>query len=372
MFKFNDPHDFEQVIGLLFQREGWEIEFPKSNNKGYDIAAQKGGDVAAIQVKLQKSPVGSPPLAQFLDFLEHPIAARFNKGFFISSSGFSSGALRFFAERGKKNVSLEVFENETGTRKQVIDQVIRKITPPITDRTYIGIFTAKGGVGKTIVSAHLAGAFALNDYDVALLDLDPQRSLSLLLDDGLYFRSNGNGLGNTITVFRHQDWDDNLAPEVKIVICDCSPDFANNPPEVMQKLKYCIIPTTLTPLGINRGGEVLANTLQQIRSVNKEAYVFVLLNNVYNDNTKMAQVLKEEYRLSCRKLEKDKRFRFIDTDECFIRHSKQLVYWGSHIYDRTRSKLAFDPVGGRSLPKLDFLGLVGYLENQTSIQQQKP
>ena len=42
--------------------------------------------------------------------------------------------------------------------------------------TYIGVFTCKGGVGKTTISAHLAGAFALNGYDVGLIDLDHQQN----------------------------------------------------------------------------------------------------------------------------------------------------------------------------------------------------
>ena len=53
-----------------------------------------------------------------------------------------------------------------------------------SDVKYIGVFTSKGGVGKTTVAAHLAGAFALMGYDVMLLDLDPDKNLrKLFLQD---------------------------------------------------------------------------------------------------------------------------------------------------------------------------------------------
>jgi Mrp family chromosome partitioning ATPase len=48
---------------------------------------------------------------------------------------------------------------------------------------YIGVFTAKGGVGKTTIAAHLAGAFALMGQSVVLLDLDPDRNLRKLFAD---------------------------------------------------------------------------------------------------------------------------------------------------------------------------------------------
>jgi chromosome partitioning protein len=54
-----------------------------------------------------------------------------------------------------------------------------------------------------------------------------------------------------------------------------------------------------------------------------------------------------------------------------IRNSKQLFYWGYHIYDGGRSELAFNSVGGRCLPKADFLNLLNYLEDHSDIEQYK-
>ena len=72
------------------------------------------------------------------------------------------------------------------------------------------MFTCKGGVGKTTVAAHLAGAFALQGYDVILVDLDPDRNLrKLFIEDqisddetaSLYVPAHRKGfIGSTITV----------------------------------------------------------------------------------------------------------------------------------------------------------------------------
>ena len=50
-------------------------------------------------------------------------------------------------------------------------------------RRYFGIFTVKGGTGKTMVAAYLAGAFALLGYDVVLLDVDPEKILHSFIEN---------------------------------------------------------------------------------------------------------------------------------------------------------------------------------------------
>ena len=50
-------------------------------------------------------------------------------------------------------------------------------------KVHFGVFTCKGGVGKTTVSAHLAGAFLLQDFNVALIDLDPEQNLNKLVGE---------------------------------------------------------------------------------------------------------------------------------------------------------------------------------------------
>ena len=118
--------------------------------------------------------------------------------------------------------------------------------------TYFGVFTCKGGVGKTTISAHLAGAFALNGYDVALVDLDRQQNLSKLLGEGVYLPNTKGKIGSVISVLSHEQWDETAYKDTKIVICDCNPEFDSNPTDFIRQFDYCLIPTTLNPLGSAR------------------------------------------------------------------------------------------------------------------------
>ncbi|WP_016952416.1 AAA family ATPase [Anabaena sp. PCC 7108] len=383
MVTFESASDFEKVVALLLTQAGWKITMPPANTKGYDIEAVKGSEVLAVQVKNYKTSVKIPQLEKFIDFLELPIAAKFTKGLFVTSSVYSSQALTYFEQINNDKIRLAVFKegNLTWTSRDKDGNLIWRgvdgpiepppeIIPPTKKLTYFGVFTCKGGVGKTTVSAHLAGAFALSGYDVALIDLDPQQNLTTLLGEGVKLSNKKNSPGNTVTVYNVDEWDDENPPDdVKMVICDCSPVLDKNPPEILKKLSYCIIPTTLNPLGLNKNGHVIQETLKAIRSINKDAYLFVLINNYFPDENKRSQVLKYQYQLYFDELsQQDSRFKFIDPDQVAIRNSKQLFYWGYHIYDGSRSELAFTPIGGRCLPKADFLNLLEYLEEHSDIE----
>ena len=70
-------------------------------------------------------------------------------------------------------------------------------------------------------------------------------------------------------------------------------------------------------------------------------------------------------------MECDKRCHYINPEKVAIRFSKQLLYWGFHIFDKSKPQLAFRSVGRYSYPRMDFLKLVDYLEMQTPIQKAK-
>jgi chromosome partitioning protein len=371
MVTFESASDFEKVVALLLEQGGWQVTMPPANTKGYDIEAVNGSAVVAVQVKNGKAPIKVPSLEKFFAFLDLPIAARFTGGVLVSSSGYSRQALTYFEQT--KNNKVRLAEVKDGKLKIIGSEPTPPVETDPKEPIYIGVFTCKGGVGKTTVSAHLAGALALSGYDVALIDLDPQKNLTTLLGEGLHLPGTNKKPGNTITVYNNDEWDnDNLPDDVKMVVCDCSPVFNENPPELIKKFSYCIIPTTLNPLGLNKNGHVIKNTLEAIRSVNKDAYLFVLINNYFADEAKKVQVLKYQYQSYFAELsKKDQRFKFIDPDEVAIRNSKQLFYWGYHIYDGGRSELAFTPIGGRCLPKADFLNLLNYLEEHSDIEQHK-
>ncbi len=67
--------------------------------------------------------------------------------------------------------------------------------------------------------------------------------------------------------------------------------------------------------------------------------------------------------------QQDPKFRFIDPDECSIRNSRQLFYWGHHLFTGGPGELAFTSVGGRCVPKEDFLNLLDYLQRITDLDR---
>ena len=266
MAELENYEDFEQAVGKALEQDDWQVTFPPRNNQRFDIEAAKGSTLCAVQVKNYKRKVNVAQLQQFLDYLDLPMAHRFTHAFLISANGFSKPTVTMVEQRNDYRLRLGTLRNGKlawlGEDKEpVIESDPVKVTK--TDgKTYIGVFTCKGGVGKTTVSAHLAGAFALTGYDVALIDLDPQKNLNNLLPEGIYLKPTKDKPGNTINVFYHDEWNAQQSPE-KIVICDCSPDFDRNPVDMMAKLHYCIIPTTLNPLGVNKNGHVLISTLRE-------------------------------------------------------------------------------------------------------------
>ena len=375
MTEIENYQDFERAVGKALENEGWQVLFPSENNQGFDIEVIKDDICAAVQVKNYKRPANVSHVKQFLDFLDLPMATRFNQAFLFSACGFSVPAVTLSEQCNDPRLRLGTLRNGILNWLGVNDNELGETETPslkvaTTDgKTYIGVFTCKGGVGKTTISAHLAGAFALTGYDVALIDLDPQKNLNILLPEGVFVRGNNTRPGNTISVFYHGEWDFTGSHE-KIIVCDCSPDFNSNPEKIMKKLNYCIIPTTLNPLGINKNGHVITSTIERIRSINKDAYLFVLINNYFDDDTQRSNVLKREYKRLFDSLEKkDDKFKFIDPDECSIKNSKLLFYWGYHLYTGSLGELAFSPVGGRCVPKENFLRLVSYLEEFTTIKQ---
>ncbi len=372
MTELENYGDFERAVGKAMENEGWQVSFPPENNQGFDIEVIKDDICAAVQVKNYKKPANVSHIKQFLDFLDLPMASRFNQAFLVSASGFSVPAVTLSEQRDDPRLRLGILRKGSLNWLGVEDTEPPRVVMPKTDgKTYIGVFTCKGGVGKTTISAHLAGAFALTGYNVALIDLDPQKNLNTLLPEGVFLKGNKTRPGNTISVFNYNEFDFEKSKD-KIIVCDCSPDFGSNPVEMVKKLNYCIIPTTLNPLGVNKNGHVITSTIEKIRSVNKDAYLFVLINNYFDDDTQKSNVLKREYKRLFDGLEKkDDKFKFIDPDECSIKNSKMLFYWGYHLYTGGLGELAFSPVGGKCIPKENFLRLLNYLEDHTTIEQQK-
>ncbi|AVH74166.1 chromosome/plasmid partitioning protein ParA [Nostoc sp. 'Lobaria pulmonaria (5183) cyanobiont'] len=360
---------FEQHVAKLIHKAGWTVETAKTNQPGYDLVVKKENLVVVVQVKWLKSNVTAPQLLKFADFLDSDEGKKFNFGWFITTKGFGGPALALMRTWGKDTKIRCGIAHEN--KLVAINGPNNPDPLPKTQKkVYFGVFTCKGGVGKTTVAGHLAGALALQGFNVALVDLDPEQNLQKLVGDGV-FVPNPKGVGTTIQVFDGNDWDEDAARDCQIVICDCSPALERNPQELVKRLDYCIIPTTFNPLGISKHGKVIQDTVKEIREINNKADLFVLVNNFKDPGIKRLRLLKEVYSNNYKEISKiDKKFHCIDPEEVCIRTSDLLYYWGIHILENPEnpaSRLAFDLVGGRCYPREDFINLADYIEREAGI-----
>ncbi len=358
----------ERMALFLLRREGWSAQISPKEVKEYDLEISKPGAKSAVQIRNQRAKAHLGQVEKFLDFLAQPNTKNLTDGLFISTSGFTPSVYAYLREEKITNLKLAIMrEHQLIFDCEKIDAAQER-----EKTTYIGVFTCKGGVGKTTISAHLAGAFALNGYDVGLIDLDHQQNLRKILGEGVYLQKTKGNLGSVISVLTKDEWDEGDYKDTKIVICDCNPEFEANPREYIQKFDYCIIPTTLNPLGINKNADVIKRTLASIRRENQKAELFVLINSLQTDEPNRNNLLNQALQMQFKMMrETDARLHYINPQDCAIRFSKQLLYWGFHLFDGAKPSLAFRTVGRYSYPRMDFLKLVDYLEMQTQVLQTK-
>ncbi|HEY9650508.1 MAG TPA: AAA family ATPase [Coleofasciculaceae cyanobacterium] len=360
---------FNQHIADLFRQEGWDVETVPSSLTDYDLIVKKGHLLGAVQAKLLKTTVQKLQISKFVEFFETSAGQKFNCGFFITTQGYVGAARAYIRSWGDESRILcgIAAKNEIIWLNEVD---IPPPQPPKPDQIYFGVFTCKGGVGKTTVAAHLAGAFALQGYDIALVDLDPEKNLQKLMGDGIYIPKS-NSVGESIKVYDRDDWTENTAPNCRIVVCDCSPVFEKNPQELVEKFDFCIIPTTFNPLGISKHGSVIKETVKKIREINQQAHLFVLVNNFRQPANRQMQLLKRVFFEAYEEISKaDENFHCIDPEAVCIRASDQLYYWGIHLLEepeKPRSELAFKLIGGRCYPREDFIDLADYIERETGL-----
>ena len=358
---FDNAFDFEKFIAMEYERLGFNVQLnSKQNEPGYDFLAKKRGRTIAVQVKNYKRKIPINTVLKFLNYFE---SSDFTYAAIISSSGFSPAAIAVIASQNIGNFQMGHFSPK---HKKIvwdyIGDILDEEEPNKEEAHYISVFTATGGVGKTIVSAHLAGAFALSGYNVNIVDGDPEANLYRLTGDTAIVPNTRLGKSIAVNVSKMSDWSNNKDHDTSITIFDCSPAIERNNLELLKKTEIFIIPTWLkSPLQIGNRAEVLLRTINQIRKYNKTANIFILFNNYSPLTTKTKNRLRTIKEIISN--ENDTKCFVIDPEEVSIRYSKLLESWGNE------PDLAFESVGGRCYPREDFLKLSEYLLQRININK---
>ncbi|SAY38922.1 nucleotide-binding protein [Candidatus Synechococcus spongiarum] len=399
------PDQFEDYIkDLLEKNYDYEVIKPPKGMFGYDIEIINNGKPIAVQVKKYRTPVNRAHIQKFMGFMGlHHAESQFSEGWLISSSGFSKPAIEHLRNESRENPRASVVSlgtiYQSDIRWDYLDpkssfhthqDSSREISLPVSSledyqnnihrRYYFGIFTNKGGTGKTTVAAHLAGAFTLMGYDVILVDIDPQKNLKKLFQEdqenkddlgaaaSLYVQPLRPGqIGSVISVLDNKEWEDDKDNhnDIKIVICDCNPTFEENSNDLVKEFDYCVIPTTLNPLGIAKNSDVIKRTFEKIRTENSRAQMHVLINHYVEHKSKekknnlLLDLLKEQIDFN-----EDNKSYLIDPSICAIHRSDSLYYWGMHIVEKKKPQLGFELSGGKCVPREDFLKLAEYFRGK--------
>ncbi len=353
----------ERMAIFQLRRNDWAVR-PVMIKKDFNLELFRPGEHVAAKVINQRRRVDLSQIEKFLEFLSAG-PHHFTGGICISTEGFTPSVYSFLRNEQITNLKLAILDDtKLIWNCEEIDREREK-----KRSTFIGVFTCKGGVGKTTISAHLAGALALNGYDVSLVDLDHQQNLSKLLGKGVYLPPIGDHRGSRIEVGDANTWRQGTQKRTKYAVFDCNPEFDANPVEFLRRFDYCIVPTNLSPLGINKNADVIKRTFDLIRKENKTAHLFVLLNGVQAEEAKRNRILNEVLKTQFKEFSaRDNKCHYIDPSHVAIRFSKQLLYWGFHLFDGGPPTLGFRTFGRYSYPRMDFLKLVDYLENRTPIK----
>lgn len=117
----------------------------------------------------------------------------------------------------------------------------------------------KGGAGKTTLAAHLAVAFTAAGKSVAVVDIDPQQSLSM------WFRLREERLGdagagllvNQITGWRVKNEVERLAREHDVVLIDSPPHAETEARIAIRAAGLVVVPVQPSPMDVWATGPTL-------------------------------------------------------------------------------------------------------------------
>lgn len=365
-------HNEWQSFCTFWLQQGYVVLEEWQDAKWANATLAQSGQHVWLRMRKSDEKVTAAQLDKFMHSLESQQDQQLI-GCMASGTGFTKAAITQVMREAPERLVLLTEHKQKVVSAYPFAQVSESQVLPDSAPAYVGVFTAKGGVGKTTMAAHLAGAFALMGQSVVLLDLDPDQNLRKLFAQErqpelaeLHVPAvNKHEAGATIRVLTPEQWRESQYPDVRIVIADCSPVLSENPVKLMKRLDVCLMPTSLNPLGISKHGDVIQRTFAHIRSINQKARLLAVINqfDASKEFQKRNDVLLAYLQSALTDyLKQDELATLIHPDEAKIRYSHALLYWGFHIIEGSAPQLAFKLTGGRSYPRSDFLQLADVVE----------
>jgi chromosome partitioning protein len=217
------PRDYEIFVAQCFRDIGFKVIAPTNpNQQAWDLTViTPDGRRGAVQVKSRRSGVLPQPMFNRLSmYLTGPAGSEFDFGVNVVNTQFSVATLTVLENadpaQEEKFVYGAIVRHPVGRINWLYHSPSADAPPPPlpdllkpkaqTPAYRVAVFTEKGGVGKTSVAAHLAGALLHQGHNAVLVDCDVQKNLSLLLGEGVNVR-NKRGDVSTLVIEKYENFD---------------------------------------------------------------------------------------------------------------------------------------------------------------------
>ncbi len=271
---------YERDVAQAMAERGFAIEWPAPATSRYDFVATKGNLRCAALARDLKGKAELQAIMAFAAFMDTAEGRKFRFGIYVTSKGLTKGAALFIEENPQSRLRFYIRQGQRFVQIGGASEVVPR---------RIGVYTFKGGVGKSKVSLLLAAALAHLGKNVALVDLNRAQNLyNLVGEDGLYLRG-PDGRESVVSVFRRDEWDVRKGVWKKVgAILDTHylvfdfPQFFDKPADrqALAQLDLVLAPIVLTPDSLGIRHAVLRDTVTEVRQLNPTAPIWFLVNRL--------------------------------------------------------------------------------------------
>ena len=268
-----------RLVAEALRRKGLQVAAAPSAQASYDLVATQGKLRIAVQAKDLRSKATEAKIRQFAGFMASADGIAFHEGWFVTRRGLTRGA----GDHIRDNPHARIRSFVCGLN--FVGQVAGVST---VEQHRIGVYTFKGGVGKSKIALLLAGALAFRGRNVFVVDLNRAQNLFHLVGpEGLYV-DRGGGAGGTISVLgrdewnvRKDEWKFGAVLDAEFVVYDC-PQFFEKPAEraFLPHLDLVLAPIALNPDSIGAEHHVLRDTVAEVRALNADVPIAFIVNNL--------------------------------------------------------------------------------------------